>query len=183
MCALARRCRSARRISPGSRSAPSTPWRSRSWPAEGRSPRPADRRPPRVIDEREVRRVLDDFVGGRRQAMADPLAMWAGGAHRRHGSVCAPRVRSKRSSVATSKTSPTFCPSSALAYATRGSSTSTSRSSAPSKCCASTLPPVRRPGGTCGVLLVDEFQDLTPAHVLLIRFVGRPDRRGVRRRR
>ena len=35
----------------------------------------------------------------------------------------------------------------------------------------------------CGVLLVDEFQDLTPAHVLLIRLLAGPARRGVRRRR
>ena len=65
------------------------------------------------------------------------------------------------------------------------SSTSTSRSTAPSRCSlADAGAPARRgASGRCRLLLVDEFQDLTPAHLLLIRLLAGPDAVGLRRRR
>ena len=62
-------------------------------------------------------------------------------------------------------------------------STSTSRSTAPSRCCSPTAPFRRSMQRSCRHLLVDEFQDLTPAHVLLVRLLVAAGARRVRRRR
>ena len=53
-------------------------------------------------------------------------------------------------------------------------STSTSRSTPPSRCCWPTDRSAARCSGRCRHLLVDEFQDLTPAHVLLLRLLSLP---------
>jgi len=141
----------------------------------GRGPfaSPVGRRPPRVIDEREVRRVLDDLVGGRRQAMADPMAVWLealtatrlglrspkaveqefGGDVRDFANVVPLfRERLQRAGVVDFDEQilgaiEVLCTDPAARAAARRA---------------------------CGVLLVDEFQDLTPAHVLLIRLLAGP---------
>ena len=53
-------------------------------------------------------------------------------------------------------------------------STSTSRSTPPSRRCSATAPFRRSIQRSCRHLLVDEFQDLTPAHVLLVRLLALP---------
>jgi len=141
----------------------------------GRGPfvTPAGRRAPRVVDEREVRRVLDDLVGGRRQAMADPMAVWLealtatrlglrspsavekefGGDVRDFANVVPEfRERLHRAGIVDFDEQ-------ILGAIEVLCTDPTARAAA------------RR---VCGVLLVDEFQDLTPAHVLLIRLLAGP---------
>lgn len=141
----------------------------------GRGPfrSPEGRRAPRVIDEREVRRVLDDLVGGRRQAMSDPMAVWLealtatrlglrspsaveqefGGDVRDFATVVPEfRERLQRAGVVDFDEQilgaiEVLCTDPAARAAARRA---------------------------CGVLLVDEFQDLTPAHVALIRLLAGP---------
>ena len=134
---------------------------------------PDNRNPPRVIDEREVRNLLDDLVGGRRQAMADPLAVWIealtatrlglrapsaveqefGGDVRGFADV-APQYRER------------------LADASVVDFDEQILGAVEVLC---TDPKARAAARrVCGVFLVDEFQDLTPAHVLLIRLLAGP---------
>ncbi len=141
----------------------------------GRGPfvAPAGRRAPRVIDERELRRVLDDLVGGRRQAMADPMAVWIEALTATRLGLRSPsaveqefgsdvkdftnvlpefRDRLQRAGVVDFDEQilgaiEVLCTDPAARAAARRA---------------------------CGVLLVDEFQDLTPAHVLLIRLLAGP---------
>ena len=56
----------------------------------------------------------------------------------------------------------------------RAPSTSTIRSTGRSRCCWPTRRPRRPAQRACRLLLVDEFQDLTPAHLLLIRLLAGP---------
>ena len=87
---------------------------------------------------------------------------------------CGARGPSRRSSAATSRVSPRC--SRATGPSSRGEAwwTSTSRST----CCLEVLltePEVRRQAERrCQLLLVDEFQDLTPAHMLLLRLLAGP---------
>ncbi|MEM7140894.1 MAG: ATP-dependent DNA helicase UvrD2 [Actinomycetota bacterium] len=141
----------------------------------GRGPfaAPVGRSAPRVIDEREVRRVLDDLVTGRRQAMSDPMAVWIealtatrlglrspaaveqefGGDVRDFANVLpAFRDRLARAGVVDFDEQilgaiEVLCTDPAARAAARRA---------------------------CGILLVDEFQDLTPSHVLLLRLLAGP---------
>jgi DNA helicase II / ATP-dependent DNA helicase PcrA len=142
----------------------------------GRGPfvAPAGRRAPRVIDEREVRRVLDDLVGGRRQAMADPMAVWL-------EALTATRLGLRSPSAVESEFGgdvrdfanvvPEF-----RARLQRAGVVDFDEQilGAIEVLC---VDPVARAAArrACGILLVDEFQDLTPAHVLLIRLLAGPE--------
>lgn len=141
----------------------------------GRGPfaRPAGRRAPRVIDEREVRRILDDLVGGRRQAMADPMAVWL-------EALTATRLGLRSPSAVEqefggdvhefARVVPEF--RSRLQRAGVVDFDEQILGAVEVLC----TDPVARAAArrACGVLLVDEFQDLTPAHVLLIRLLAGP---------
>ncbi len=141
----------------------------------GRGPfvAPAGRRSPRVIDEREVRRVLDDLVGGRRQAMADPMAVWL-------EALTATRLGLRSPSAVEQEFGgdvrgfadvvPEFRDRLHRAGAVDFDEQILG---AIEVLCTD---PVARAAArrACGVLLVDEFQDLTPAHVLLIRLLAGP---------
>jgi len=141
----------------------------------GRGPfvAPTDRRSPRVIDEREVRRVLDDLVGGRRQAMADPMAVWL-------EALTATRLGLRSPSAVEQEFGgdvrdfanvvPEFRDRLQRAGAVDFDEQILG---AIEVLCTD---PVARAAArrACGVLLVDEFQDLTPAHVLLIRLLAGP---------
>ncbi len=141
----------------------------------GRGPfaAPADRRPPRVIDEREVRRVLDDFVGGRRQAMADPLAMWL-------EALTATRLGLRSPSAVEEefggdvKDFANVLPEFRARLRDAGVVDFDEQILGAIEVLC--VDPAARAAArrTCGVLLVDEFQDLTPAHVLLIRLLAGP---------
>ncbi len=74
----------------------------------------------------------------------------------------------------TSPASPTSTRSTAAGSQPEERPTSMNRSSAPSRCC-SPNPPLRRSvQASCRHLLVDEFQDLTPGYLLLLRLVASP---------
>ena len=53
-------------------------------------------------------------------------------------------------------------------------STSTTRSTGRSRSCSASPTRGRRRNGRAGCMLVDEFQDLTPAHLLLVRLLSAP---------
>ena len=134
---------------------------------------PTDRVAPQVIDEREVRRLLDDLVGGRRQAMADPLAVWLealtatrlglrspsaveqefGGDVRGFAEVV-PQFRERLADAGVVDFDEQILGAIEVLCADPEARAAARR--------------------VCGVLLVDEFQDLTPAHVLLIRLLAGP---------
>ena len=144
--------------------------------------RPAGRRPPEVIEERAVRRLLGGLVTTRRQALSDPFAAVDRGAvgvpagparpqrrraglrrrRRRLGSVLA-AYRSALADGGMVDFDEQIVGAVEVLLADRDAREAARRA--------------------CGVLLVDEFQDLTPAHVLLVRLLGGPRRRGLRGRR
>ncbi len=136
--------------------------------------KPANRARPRVIDEREVRRILDDLVAGRRQAMSDPMAVWIealtasrlglrspasvehdfGGDVRDFSNVLPEYRRRLRHAGVVDFDEQILGAIDVLC----------------------TDPEARAAARrACRVLLVDEFQDLTPAHVLLIRLLAGPE--------
>ena len=135
--------------------------------------RPVDRSPPQVIDEHEVRQMLDSFVGGRRVAMADPLAVWIealtatrlglrspsaveqefGGDVREFADVV-PRFRARLAEAGVVDFDEQILGAIKVLCTDPNARAAARR--------------------VCGVLLVDEFQDLTPAHILLIRLLAGP---------
>ena len=141
----------------------------------GRSPfvAPAGRRPPRVIDEREVRRVLDDLVGGRRQAMADPMAVWL-------EALTATRLGLRSPSAVEQEFGGDVRDFAAVVPEFRARLAKAGVVDFDEQVLGAIevlcTDPVARAAArrACGVLLVDEFQDLTPAHVLLIRLLAGP---------
>ncbi|MEQ8839850.1 MAG: ATP-dependent DNA helicase UvrD2 [Acidimicrobiales bacterium] len=141
----------------------------------GRGPfvAPAGRRAPRVIDEREVRRVLDDLVGGRRQAMADPMAVWIEALTATRLGLRSPAAVEKEFGGDV-KAFATVVPEFRDRLRRAGVVDFDEQIlGAIEVLCTD---PVARAAArrACGVLLVDEFQDLTPAHVLLIRLLAGP---------
>jgi DNA helicase-2/ATP-dependent DNA helicase PcrA len=141
----------------------------------GRGPfaSPVGRRAPRVIDEREVRRVLDDLVAGRRQAMADPMAVWLEALTATRLGLRSPSAVEKEFGGDVrdfAKVVPEF--RTRLARAAVVDFDEQILGAIEVLC----TDPFARGAArrACGVLLVDEFQDLTPAHVLLIRLLAGP---------
>jgi len=134
---------------------------------------PAHRHRPEVIDEHEVRRILGDLVGGRRVAMADPLAVWIealtatrlglrspsaveqefGGDVRGFADVV-PQFRERLADAGVVDFDEQILGAIEV-LCTDPEARATARR-------------------VCGLLLVDEFQDLTPAHILLIRLLAGP---------
>ena len=155
-------------------------------------PRPAASSPqhrggaPPVLDEREVRATARArWCPGRRPAgQHRPARRPTSRRCRRPPRAARPRRRS-RTSAATSPGSPRRSPPTAPSCAAGASSTSTSRSTLAVEAAARAT---GRSAGRCSRpvhrhLLVDEFQDLTPAHVLLVRLLSAARARRVRRRR
>ncbi|MYA74275.1 MAG: ATP-dependent DNA helicase UvrD2 [Acidimicrobiaceae bacterium] len=134
---------------------------------------PDDRNPPRVIDEHEVRQILSDLVGGRRVAMADPLAVWI-------EALTATRLGLRSPSAVEQEFGSDVrgfadvLPQFRERLADDGVVDFDEQIlGAIEVLCAD--PEARATAQrACGVLLVDEFQDLTPAHVLLIRLLAGP---------
>lgn len=141
----------------------------------GRGPfaAPADRSAPRVIDEREVRRVLDDLVGGRRQAMADPMAVWIEALTATRLGLRSPAAVEKEFGGDVKEFAavlPEF-----RRRLRRAGVVDFDEQILGAIEVLCTDPAARRAARqACGVLLVDEFQDLTPAHVLLLRLLAGP---------
>lgn len=141
----------------------------------GRGPfaAPAGRSAPRVIDEREVRRVLDDVVGGRRQAMADPMAVWLEALTATRLGLRSPAAVEQEFGGDVkdfARVVPEF-----RARLRRAGVVDFDEQILGAIEVLATDPVARAAARrVCGVLLVDEFQDLTPAHVLLLRLLAGP---------
>ncbi|MYH71040.1 MAG: ATP-dependent DNA helicase UvrD2 [Acidimicrobiia bacterium] len=126
-----------------------------------------------VVDEREVRDLLDGMVPRKRRAMTDQLAPWieALGASRLGLRNPAEVERDYRPDV------PDFsviAPQYVDLLDQRGLvdfDQQIIRAIEILLCDPAARAAARR---TCGILLVDEFQDLTPAHLLLVRLVAGP---------
>ena len=130
---------------------------------------------PPVIDEPDVRRLVDDLLPGRRQRRAntDPIGPYVEGLTSIRLGLTDPEVvEASRDDVPGLAELFPRVPPAPLRSGAR--STSTSRSTAPSRCCSPTAPFRRSMQRSCRHLLVDEFQDLTPAHVLLVRLLSLP---------
>ena len=141
----------------------------------GRGPfaAPSGRRAPRVIDEREVRRVLDELVGGRRPAMSDPMAVWL-------EALTATRLGLRSPSAVEQEFGGDVRDLDAVLSKFRARLARAGVVDFDEQILGAIevlcTDPVARAAArrVCGVLLVDEFQDLTPAHVLLIRLLAGP---------
>jgi DNA helicase-2/ATP-dependent DNA helicase PcrA len=134
---------------------------------------PARRRSPRVIEEREVRSILDDLVGGRRQAMADPMAAWIEALTTSRLGLIEP-ARVERDFGGDVKGFATVLPRYRAILAERGLVDFDEQILGAIEVLL-TDPGARAAARrACAVLLVDEFQDLTPAHVLLLRLISGP---------
>ncbi len=142
----------------------------------GRPPfqRPENRRGSDVIDERDVRRMLDDLVPGRRQAMADRLAVWI-------EALTATRLglRDPTSVEAEFAGDIRDFPSVVQRYRdrlARAGALDFDEQILGAIEVLLTDPEARHTARRfCQVVLVDEFQDLTPAHVLLLRLLAGPE--------
>ena len=127
-----------------------------------------------TITELDVRRIIGRLVEFPRKRNSDPVALWIEALSLRSLG-CAIRPRSRRCTTATSTGSRQCCPDIARELAAARSVdydeqivraieillTDTSARAAAQR--------------ACRVLLVDEFQDLTPAHLLLVRLLAGPD--------
>ena len=134
---------------------------------------PSGRSRPRVIDERGVRSVLDQLVKRRRQAMSDPMAVWieALGA-------CRLGLRSpaavEQEFGGDVKDFATVLPNYRKVLARQNSVDFDEQILGAIEILLTDVTARNAARRSCQVLLVDEFQDLTPAHVLLIRLLAGP---------
>jgi DNA helicase-2/ATP-dependent DNA helicase PcrA len=134
---------------------------------------PSGRGRPRVIDERGVRSVLDQLVSRRRQAMSDPMAVWieALGA-------CRLGLRSpaavEQEFGGDVKDFANVLPQYRDVLARQNSVDFDEQILGAIEILLTDVTARNAARRSCQVLLVDEFQDLTPAHVLLIRLLAGP---------
>lgn len=134
---------------------------------------PAGRNPPQVIDELEVRRLLRGLVGGRRVAMADPLAVWI-------EALTATRMGLRSPTIVEQEFGGDVRGFADVVDQFRERLEDAGAVDFDEQILGAikvlcTDPEARAAARrACGVLLVDEFQDLTPAHILLIRLLAGP---------
>ncbi len=141
----------------------------------GRAPfaTPAGRSAPSVIDERQVRRILDDLVSGRRQAMSDPFATWI-------EALTSTRLGLRSPAAVEQEFAPDVKDFASVLplyrdRLRRAGSVDFDEQILGAIEVLATDPQARAVARrACGILLVDEFQDLTPAHVLLLRLLAGP---------
>ena len=148
----------------------------------GRAPRSGHRR---SSTSRDVRRLVESLLPGRRASVAPTptrsVRTSRGSTSIRLGLRDPDEVEASRDDVpGLAELFPAYR---AARWPSAARSTSTSRSTAPSRCCSPTGRSAASMQRSCRHLLVDEFQDLTPAHVLLVRLLSLPDARRLRRRR
>ena len=156
---------SSRRTGPTS--APSTAPGCGSAPSSGPPGRP------RVLEELEVRDLLQGLFDIRRQANADTVAPYIAALSAIRLGLSPPAAVEEAIPDAAGHRRGVR-PVPVRARPTWARSTSTSRSTGPSRSCSPTPTPGRAAQARCRRLLVDEFQDLTPAHLLLIRLLAAP---------
>ncbi len=142
----------------------------------GRAPfrRPTVRRGSEVIDERQVRRILDDLVPGRRQAMADPMAVWI-------EALTATRLGLRDPAHVETEFAGDIRDFLSISREYRDRLARAGALDFDEQILGAievllTDPGARRAARrACQLMLVDEFQDLTPAHVLLVRLLAGPE--------
>ena len=128
----------------------------------------------RTIDEPEVRRIIGDLVSFPKQRNSDPVAPWIEALSLDPARAGRSRTRPSSSTTATSTDSPRCGRRTGPRSSVRAPSTSTTRSTGRSIVLL-TQPAARRAAQrACRIMLVDEFQDLTPAHLLLVRLLSAP---------
>jgi len=134
---------------------------------------PAGRERPRVIDERGVRGVLDQLVSRRRQAMSDPMAVWI-------EALGACRLGLRSPSAVESEFGGdvrdfvNVLPQYRDVLARQGAVDFDEQILGALEVLLTDVTARAAARRACQVMLVDEFQDLTPAHVLLIRLLAGP---------
>ena len=134
---------------------------------------PTARTTPQVINEPEVRKILSSFVGGRRVAMADPFAVWIEALTATRMGLRPPSVVEQEFAGEIRGFADALPQFRAHLNEARVVDFDEQILGAIEVLC--TDPAARQAARrVCGVLLVDEFQDLTPAHVLLIRLLAGP---------
>ncbi|MEZ5249449.1 MAG: 3'-5' exonuclease [Ilumatobacteraceae bacterium] len=125
-----------------------------------------------TVDEGEVRRILGRLVRFPRKRNADPVATWI-------EALSVARLGCDRPSGSSSCTTAMSRGSPRCSNGTGASSTARRprlrRTGAARSRCCSTTPPPAAAQRACRLMLVDEFQDLTPAHLLLVRLLAGPD--------
>ena len=142
----------------------------------GRAPfaRPASAPGTEVVDEHQVRRLLDGLVGGRRQAMADPMAVYLEALTATRLGLRAPEVV-EREFAGDVRDFPAVVEGYREQLRRRGLLDFDEQILRAIEILC-TDPAARAAARRAAqVVLVDEFQDLTPAHVLLVRLLAGPD--------
>ena len=119
-----------------------------------------------------MRRIIGALVTFPRRRNTDPVAPWIEALGLARLGLVDPEVVERRYDGDVDGFASMFPASTGSPSTGRGPSTSTSRYSAPSRCCSPTRSPVAAAERASRVLLVDEFQDLTPAHLLLVRLLA-----------
>jgi len=142
----------------------------------GRAPfrRPASRRGSEVIDERQVRRILDDLVAGRRRAMADPMAVWIEALTATRLGLRDPH-HVEREFGGDVKDFTTVAPQYRSRLTAAGALDFDEQILGAIEVLLTDPAARAQARRACRIVLVDEFQDLTPAHVLLVRLLAGPD--------
>jgi DNA helicase-2/ATP-dependent DNA helicase PcrA len=134
---------------------------------------PTGRAAPEVIDERAVRNLLGRLVTTRRQALSDPFATWIEAL-----SACRLGLRSptevERDFGGDVPGLPSVLAAYRAALAEDGVVDFDEQIVGAIEVLLGDRPAREAARRACGVLLVDEFQDLTPAHVLLVRLLSGP---------
>ncbi|MEM8705452.1 MAG: ATP-dependent DNA helicase UvrD2 [Actinomycetota bacterium] len=142
----------------------------------GRAPfeRPRSAPGSQVIDEHQVRRILDGLVSTRRQAMADPMAVYLEALTSTRLGLRAPEAV-EREFAGDVRDFP------AVVEGYRDALTRNGLLDFDEQILGAIEVLCRDPEAraaarrACQVVLVDEFQDLTPAHVLLVRLLAGPE--------
>ena len=127
-----------------------------------------------TIDEPEVRRIIGELVSFPRRRNSDPVAPWIEALGLvRLGLVNPEEVESRGDGAVDGFAG--FWPRYRAALERRGAVDFDDQISRALSVLLSDPVARRQARGACRLLLVDEFQDLTPAHLLLVRLLSAPD--------
>ena len=142
----------------------------------GRAPfiRPRSAPGSQVIDEHQVRRILDDLVSTRRQAMADPMAVYLEALTATRLGLRSPEAV-EREFGGDVRDFPAVLEGYRAVLARNGLLDFDEQILRAIEILCRDPEARAAARRACQVVLVDEFQDLTPAHVLLVRLLAGPE--------
>ncbi|MEM8707712.1 MAG: ATP-dependent DNA helicase UvrD2 [Actinomycetota bacterium] len=142
----------------------------------GRAPfvRPRSAPGSQVIDEPQVRRILDDLVSTRRQAMADPMAVYLEALTSTRLGLRSPEAV-EREFAGDVRDFPAVVEGYREALARNGLLDFDEQILGAIEVLCRDPQARAAARRACQIVLVDEFQDLTPAHVLLVRLLAGPE--------